>query len=76
MIKEHENAVLTVDLPSTGLMAGDVGVVVHVYENAKAYEVEFIALDGNTLAVETLGADKIRAIRGRELPHVRDMAAA
>ncbi len=76
MIKEHENAVLTVDLPSTGLMAGDIGVVVHVYENAKAYEVEFIALDGNTLAVETLDADKIRSIRDRELPHVRDMAAA
>ncbi len=76
MIKEHENAVLTVDLPSTGLMAGDVGVVVHVYENAKAYEVEFIALDGNTLAVETLDADKIRSIRGREIPHVRGMAAA
>jgi hypothetical protein len=76
MIKEHENAVLTVDLPSTGLMAGDIGVVVHVYENAKAYEVEFIALDGNTLAVETLDADKIRSIRDREIPHVRGMAAA
>lgn len=76
MIEEHENAVLTVDLPSAGLVAGDVGVVVHVYKHAKAYEVEFIALDGNTLAVETLDADKIRPIRNREMPHVRDMAAA
>ena len=46
MIKEHEDIVLTVDLPSAGLMAGDVGVVVHIYEGGKAYEVEFIALDG------------------------------
>jgi len=76
MIKEHENIVLTVDLPSGGLMAGDVGVVVHIYEGGKAYEVEFIALDGNTVAVETLEAEKIRPIRAREMPHVRDMAAA
>lgn len=76
MIKEHENAILKIDLPSTGLMAGDIGVVVHVYEHAKAYEVEFIALDGNTLAVETLDADKIRPIRDREIPHVREMAVA
>jgi len=76
MINEHENAVLTVDLPSIGLMAGDVGVVVHVYEGGKAYEVEFIALDGNTVAVETLEAEKVRPIRAREMPHVRDIAAA
>jgi hypothetical protein len=76
MIKEHENIVLTVDLPSAGLMAGDVGVVVHIYEGGKAYEVEFIALDGNTVAVETLEAEKIRPIRAREMPHVRDIAAA
>jgi len=76
MIDEHENAVLTVDLPSIGLMAGDVGVVVHVYEGGKAYEVEFIALDGNTVAVETLEAQKVRPIRAREMPHVRDIAAA
>jgi len=76
MIKEHESVVLTVDLPSAGLMAGDVGVVVHIYEGGKAYEVEFIALDGNTVAIETLEAEKIRPIRAREIPHVRDMAAA
>ena len=76
MIKEHENVVLTVDLPSRGLMAGDVGLVVHIYEGGKAYEVEFIALDGNTVAVETLEAEKIRPIRAREMPHVRDIAAA
>ena len=76
MMIEHENAVLTVELPSIGLMAGDVGVVVHVYEGGKAYEVEFIALDGNTVAVETLEAQKVRPIRAREMPHVRDIAAA
>lgn len=76
MIKEHENVVLTVDLPSTGLVAGDVGIVVHVYEGGKAYEVEFISLDGNTVSVETLDAEKVRPIRVREMPHVREIVAA
>ncbi|MGH8696935.1 MAG: DUF4926 domain-containing protein, partial [Burkholderiales bacterium] len=31
MIGEHDSVVLTKDLPSSGLIAGDVGVVVHVY---------------------------------------------
>jgi len=76
MINEHGNVVLTVDLPSAGLVAGDVGVVVHAYESGKAYEVEFITLDGNTVAVVTLESDKIRAIRAREIPHVREVFAA
>ena len=42
MIKEHESVALTGDLPSAGLKAGDVGVVVHIYEDGEAYEVEFI----------------------------------
>jgi hypothetical protein len=76
MIREHESAVLTADLPSTGLVAGDVGVVVHVYEGGKAYEIEFIAFDGNTVAVETLDAEMVRPVRARELPHVRNIAVA
>lgn len=76
MIKEHESVVLTVDLPSAGLVAGDVGVVVHIYGNGKAFEVEFIAFDGSTLAVETLDAKKIRPLRPREMPHVRDVVPA
>ena len=76
MIKEHDSVVLTADLPSAGLVSGDVGIVVHTYEDEKAYEVEFIAFDGNTVAVETLEAEKIRPIRSQEMPHVRDMVAA
>ena len=76
MIKEHESVVLVNDLPAAGLMAGDVGVVVHVYEAGNAYEVEFITLDGNTVAVETLAAGKVRSIRAREIPHVRELVVA
>ncbi len=76
MIKEHENVVLTADLPSVGLVAGDVGVIVHIYGNGKAFEVEFIGFDGNTVTVETLDADKIRPVRPQEMPHVRNIVAA
>ena len=76
MIEEHSSVVLTEPLPSVGLEAGDVGVVVHVHRNAEAFEVEFMSLDGNTLAVETLAAKQIRAARSRDIPHVRERTVA
>ena len=50
MIKEHDRVVLTESVPAYGLEPGDVGTVVHVYADGKAYEVEFVALDGHTRA--------------------------
>jgi hypothetical protein len=44
MIKEHDCVVLTSDLPSEGLLSGDVGTVVHIHRNVSAYEVEFATL--------------------------------
>ena len=35
---------LTEPVPAEGLEPGDVGTVVHVYADGKAYEVEFVAL--------------------------------
>jgi hypothetical protein len=35
-------------------VTGDIGTVVLVYRGGEAYEVEFVAADGNTIAVETL----------------------
>ena len=55
-MKEHERVVLKTPVPGEGLEAGDVGTVVHVYKDRKAYEVEFLTLDGRTAAVVTLEA--------------------
>jgi len=74
MINEHENVVLTNDVPAADLLAGDVGTVVHVYENGEACEVEFISFDGETETIETLEADKLRPVRAHEIPHVRELA--
>lgn len=40
-IVEYEFVVLTRDVTESLLQRGDVGVVVHVYGNREAYEVEF-----------------------------------
>jgi hypothetical protein len=74
MIKEHERVVLRTPLPATGLEAGDVGTVVHIYPGAKAYEVEFVALDGHTAAVVTLEAAQVRRVSAREIVHARELA--
>ena len=75
MIKEHNRVVLTVSLPANGLVAGDVGTVVHVYGDGKAYEVEFFTLDGHTAEVVTVEASQVRAVTGREINHSRSLAA-
>ena len=56
MIKEHDLVVLGTAVPSEGLVAGDVGTVVHIYHDGQAYEVEFTTLEGKTAAVITVEA--------------------
>jgi hypothetical protein len=75
MIKEHEQVVLTVDLPDYDLKAGDVGVVVHIYSDGTAYELEIFALDGRTLDVVTVETSQVRAISRRDMLHVRERSA-
>ncbi len=73
-MKEHDPIVLTNDIANTDLRAGDVGTVVHTYENGTAYEVEFLTLDGHTHAVETIEARSLRAVRSSDLVHTRTVA--
>jgi len=74
MILEHDCVVLTADLPGEGLQAGDIGTVVHVHRGGEGYEVEFVTLDGETVAIATLLPVQVRPIRRRELAHVRELA--
>jgi hypothetical protein len=75
-IREHDVVVLTRDLPDQNLRSGDVGAVVHVYDNGKAYEVEFVTGSGQTLAVETLEPRDVRTLGDGEILHIRNVAAA
>jgi len=74
MIKEHDRIILTADVTAQGLKAGDVGTVVHLYHDGKAYEVEFLTLDGKTAAVVTLEANQVRPVSSHEIAHARQLA--
>jgi hypothetical protein len=75
MINEHDPVVLTSDLPGEGLRSGDVGTVVHVHREGAAYEVEFVTLTGQTVAVATVLASQLRPVTRRDISHVRELAA-
>ena len=75
MIAEHERVVITEDLPGDGLLAGDVGVVVHIYPDARAYEVEFMTLAGSTLAVATVESHQLRPVTESDVSHARPLSA-
>jgi hypothetical protein len=73
-IKEHQRVVLTTDLPAERLTAGDVGTVVHVYQDGNAFEVEFSTLTGETVAIVSLVKTQLRAVDHREVTHARRVA--
>lgn len=76
MIKELDMVVLAKDLENYHLKRGDVGAVVHVYESGKAFEVEFVTGEGETVAVATLSASDVRPMRRADILHVRPYVAA
>ena len=69
MIKEHECVVLTKNLPEEGFESGDIGTIVHIHKNGIAYEVEFMTLTGETVAIVTLEASHVRPFNRRDLAH-------
>ena len=76
MIRELDDVILECDLPENRLARGDVGAVMLVHEHGKGYEVEFTALDGKTIAVVTLSASQVRAVRSGEIAHARGLMRA
>jgi hypothetical protein len=76
MVKENDRIVLTCDVAEHALMAGDVGTVIHLYRGGEALEVEFLSLDGESLAIATLLAAQVRPVGNREITHARPLAPA
>ena len=73
MIKEHDRIVLKAPIVAESLEAGDVGTVVHIYQDGLAYEVEFTTLNGDTAAVVTVEAGQVRPVHKREITHAREL---
>jgi Domain of unknown function (DUF4926) len=71
MIQELESGILVGDLPEHGLVDGDIGTVVLVHPGNTGYEVEFMTLDGQTVAIVSLFPSQLRPIARREIAHAR-----
>jgi hypothetical protein len=75
MIKELDTVVLTEDLSEHALKQGDIGTVVLVHDLA-GYEVEFMTLNGETLAVVSLMPHQVRPVGPREIAQARAVEIA
>jgi hypothetical protein len=47
------------------------GTIVYIYKNGEAFEVEFMTLSGDTIAVETVVAAHVRPVERNEITHAR-----
>ena len=74
MLEEHDRIVLTDDIADRDLKAGDVGTIVHVYPKGEAFEVEFLALDGNTAALATVLPSQVRPVARTDITHAREIS--
>ena len=74
MINEHDCVVLSQDIPSEGLQAGDIGTVVYIHRGGAGFEVEFMTLAGDTLAVVTVLPTQLRPVARGDMAHVRAVA--
>ena len=60
-LKEHDVVTVTTDNLEAGLVAGDVGAIVHCYSGGDVYEVDFVDEHGRSKGVVTLhGRDLFR----------------
>ena len=67
-IKEHEQIVLTADVvgdEGEELKSGDVGTIIHIHPNEEALVVEFMSLDGDTVAIATVLPSQARPVPTR-----------
>ena len=62
MISDHDGVELSQDVPAAALKAGDIDTVVHIHAGGAGYEVEFMTLAGEAVAVVALRPTQIRAI--------------
>ena len=66
-IREHDAVVILRDLPGTPFVAGDTGVVVHMYGDAPAYEIEFANPAGKPrFLVVTVDAPDVLKLQPRD----------
>ena len=73
-IHEFDRVVLTADVDGGRFRTGDVGTVVHIHGQGTGYEIEFFALNGETIDVATVDAAQVRKVSDADITHARRMA--
>lgn len=76
MFSEFERVALTVDLPDYALQTGDMGMVVHIYPDHKGYEVEFVTVTGELIALVSVYPTQIRSLEQNEIASARRVKSA
>jgi hypothetical protein len=74
VFKEHEQIVLTAEVlgdEGEALKPGDVGTLIHIHPDEEAAVVEFLALDGGTVALATVLPSQMRPVTDTDLTHAR-----
>ncbi len=64
-IELGDTVALKLDLPASGLTAGEVGVVVEIFGEAEAFEVKFCDNSGANYGLHTLRPDQLIALHSR-----------
>jgi hypothetical protein len=72
MITLFEFVTLRRDVEHHGLKAGDVGMVIEIYENGKGFEVEFGDAKGYTIGTLTLDREDVEPLKRSQILHVRN----
>lgn len=62
-IELFDTVALLEDLPAENLWRGQVGAIVEVYDDAKAFEVEFVNTAGRTYGLLTLRREQIMLLQ-------------
>lgn len=72
--------ILLQDIPEEKLIAGDMGTIVEFHPSTEdyneGYEIEFLAGNGETIAVVSVPATALRAATRQDVLHVRQLSAA
>ena len=76
MLKELDRIVLTADIEEESLKAGDAGTIVHMYPGGDAFIVEFLSLDGDTIALVDVLPSQARPVTSRDITHARSVEVA
>ena len=58
------------------LKAGDIGTVVHIHNGGAGYEVEFMTLTAEPVAIAILLPAQGRSVAKRNIAHVRELQTA